>query len=137
MKIFLDTDIVLNHMQESERMGRFLTFIKESTDNRIYVSCLTMADVACILRGQYTGAELNILFRSFISECNVLPMTEMQLYDALRCSNPSPDFRDGLQVMCAESGGCDVIITHNVDHYRPYTDIPAITPEDFISHCQK
>lgn len=121
----------------SEQMGRFLTFIKKSTDSRICISCLTVANVACILKKQYGGTELNRLFKAFISECSILPMNDMLLYEALRSTNPAPDFEDNLQIMCAESADCDVIITRNADHFRPYTDIPAITPEDFISHCGK
>lgn len=140
MKIFLDTSIALDYMQgrkEPEWIGCILTDVRKDGDNRIYVSCLTMANAAYILRKQYSRTELNILFRAFTSECNVLPMNDAQLYEALRCGNPSPDFEDGLQIMCAEYADCDVIVTHNVDHFRAYTDIPAITPEDFISHCQK
>ena len=140
MKIFIDTNIALDYMQgrkNPEQVELFLSSVKKDTDNRTYVSYLTMANAAYILRKQYSSTELNILFRTFTSGCNVLPMNDMQLYEALRSANPSPDFEDNLQIMCAESGGCDVIVTHNIDHFRPYTDIPAITPEDFISHCQK
>lgn len=140
MKIFLDTDIALDYMltrRGSEQIGCFLASFRKDKDKRIYVSYLTMANAAYILRKHYSNVELNMLFRAFTSECNVLPMNDMQLYEALRCSNPSLDFEDSLQIMCAEHAGCDVIVTHNVDHFRPYTDIPSITPEDFISHCRK
>lgn len=140
MKIFLDTNVALDYMQgrkSPEQVELFLSSVKKDTDNRTCVSYLSMANAAYVLRKQYSNEELNILFRAFTSECNVLPMNDAQLYEALRCGNPSPDFEDGLQIMCAEYADCDVIVTHNVDHFRAYTDIPAITPEDFISHCQK
>ena len=61
-------------------------------------------------------------------------MNDMQIHDALKCK--SPDFEDSLQIMCAEEKGCDVILTNNVTHFRDYTDIPVLTPAEFLSHAQ-
>lgn len=138
MKIFLDTNIILDFLQE--RSGfKSAKQIFDLAGNReycrIYTSFLAIADSAYILRKTFKTDRLKEIFKSFMNFCNVLPMNDMQLYEAVRSGN-SPDFEDNLQIMCAEHGGCDLIITNNVSHFRAHTDIPVLSPDEFISHCR-
>ena len=136
MKIYLDTNVVLDRI--SERAGSALAdtlFSCYNSDfNRLYASCLSVADSAYILRKALSRDKLRDILKEFCRECNILPMNDMQIYDALKCK--SPDFEDSLQIMCAEEKGCDVILTNNVTHFRDYTDIPVLTPAEFLSHAQ-
>ncbi len=135
MKIFLDTNVVLDRI--SKRSGSALAgdifSCFNSNFNRIYISYLSIADSAYILRKTYSRQELLEKIEGLLKECCVLPMNDMQIYDALKCK--SPDFEDSLQIMCAEQKECDVILTNNVTHFRGFTDIPVLTPAEFLSHA--
>ena len=74
------------------------------------------------------------MLKSLMGIFNVLPMNDMQIYVAVR-NGSSPDFEDNLQIMCAEYGGCDLVITDNVSHFRDHTDIPVLSPDEFLEHC--
>ena len=136
MKIFLDTNVIIDRI--SEREGSYLAnalfSYYNSGSDRLYASFLSIANTAYILRKTHTRLKLHDLIKDFLSECCILPMNDMQIYEAVR-SGTSPDFEDNLQIICAEYGGCDLIISHNVAHFRSHTDIPVLSPQEFVSHC--
>ena len=136
MKIFLDTNILLDLVLD--RAGtddaRKIAGIGEENDwVRMYASYLSMANMAYILRKKPVEEVKDCLSRlcKFI---NILPMNDMQLMSAIRNCD-SPDFEDALQIMCAEEKDCDLIITSNPSHFRDYTDIPVLSPADFLAQC--
>ena len=134
-KIFLDTNIVLDLIEKREGLmcaRRILEFASD-TGNRLYVSALSMANAAYVVRRR-PAAEVKQCLGECMDYLNVLPMNDMQIYEAVR-SGTSPDFEDNLQIICAEYGGCDLIISHNVAHFRSHTDIPVLSPQEFVSHC--
>ena len=137
MKIFLDTNVILDYFQNREGVGAvldILDLVNVRKDCRIYVSYLSIADSAYILRKTHDNEKLKHTFKEFLQLCDVLPMNDMQIYEAVR-SGTSPDFEDNLQIICAEYGGCDLIISHNLSHFRGHTDVPVLSPQEFVSHC--
>ena len=137
MKIFLDTNILLDLVQErvgAEDARRIIGISRENAWTRLYVSYLSMANIAYILRKSGTEAIKSCL-SAICKLCEVLPMNDMQLLTAVRNCD-CPVFEDALQIMCAEEKGCELIITSNISHFRPYTDIPVLSPAEFLS-CSK
>lgn len=135
MKIFLDTNVIIDRIIEREGsyLANALFSYYNSGSDRLYASFLSVANTAYILRKTHTPLKLHDLIKDFLSECCILPMNDMQIYNALTCK--SPDFEDSLQIMCAEQKECDVILTNNVTHFRGFTDIPVLTPAEFLSHA--
>lgn len=134
MKIFLDTNVILDLIlgREGEGFAREILEKRINKDfERICISFLTVADTAFVIRKMKTE-EIKDILRNLSRICNILPMNDMQILDALKCK--SPDFEDNLQIICAEYGECDVILTNNVRHFKDYTDIPVLTPEEFLKH---
>lgn len=135
MKIFLDTNVIIDRIIEREGsyLANALFSYYNSGSDRLYASFLSVANTAYILRKTHTRLKLHDSIKDFLSECCILPMNDMQIYNALTCK--SPDFEDSLQIMCAEQKECDVILTNNVTHFRGFTDIPVLTPAEFLSHA--
>ena len=136
MKIFLDTNVLLDLVLDRNGVNsarRIISIGHEDEWTRLYVSFLTMANIAYVLRKRpmdEVKASLSRLYKF----CVVLPMNDSQLMTAVRnCS--CPDFEDSLQIMCAEENGCDIIVTNNTGHFREFTDIPVLTPVDFLAQC--
>lgn len=130
MKIFLDTNIIIDLAEERSGCQIISSAIMElsSPSTRFYISSLTMSNAAYILR-RHLGDSLHDRLLNIFNEFSVLPVGDMQVMGALKMNGP--DFEDNLQIMCAEDKGCDLIITRNVKHFRPYTDIPVYSPEEF------
>lgn len=135
-KIFLDTNVLLDLIERRsglEMAEKIIEYVANNSAERLYVSALTMANAAFVIRRR-TVQEVKLCLSECMGFCNVLPMNDMQFYEAVR-SGTSPDFEDNLQIMCAEYGGCDLIITNNTVHFRGHTDIPVLSPEEFVSRC--
>lgn len=131
-KIFFDTDVVLDLVldrDDADCAGRILEYSKTDGFTRVYISYLTVADTAFVLRKR-TASEIRDALKSILRLMFVIPSDDMQILGAMKCG--SPDFEDALQIACAESKDCDVIVTRNPDHFRDYTEIPVLSPKDFV-----
>lgn len=129
MKIFLDTNIFLDLLLGREKSELAANILSKSSDwVRFYISFLTVANSAYVMR-KLPQETMRKRISVLLKYCNILPMNEMQALDALH--EDTPDFEDKLQILCAEYGDCDVIITSNTLHFKPFTAIPVITPEEF------
>ena len=134
MKIYLDTNILLDLVLDRAGADAARMIVAISRENawlRLYASYLSMANIAYILRKNGMDAVKSCL-SGLYKFCEVLPMNDVQLMTAVRNCD-CPDFEDALQIMCAEEKGCDVIITANTAHFRNYTDIPVLSPAEFLA----
>ena len=118
MKVFLDTNILLDLLLEREGFEDSAELFRLQEDGRLklYVSYLTMVNIAYVYRktvGQ-NMAVANLKYLSALVE--VLPMDGGQLQKALMMSGP--DIEDIFQLTCAVAGGMDYIVTRNVKDFR-------------------
>ncbi len=101
---------------------------------RMYMSSISVATVSYVLQrnlGKKTAMDtIARLFKDHF----VLPVTDMNVYDALR--SDCPDFEDALQISCADYGDCDCIITNNVKDFRGHSPLPVFSPEEFLAGCR-
>lgn len=134
MKIFLDTnillDLVLRREDEASAKAIVETAFRGETI-RLYASYLSVANLAYVIRRQ-PPEKVRDCVRDIVRWCNILPCNDMQIIQAgsLSCE----DFEDALQIMCAEEKHCDAIITRNPAHFRCHTEIPVLSPDEFLSH---
>ena len=118
MKVFLDTNIILDLLLEREGYGYSAALFQMQEEGRLTlcVSVLTMVNVAYVYRktvGQ-DRAVANLKYLSSLVE--VLPVNGAQLQQALLMEGP--DFEDTLQAACAAEAGCDCLVTRNVKDFR-------------------
>jgi len=131
MKLFLDTNVLLDvilNRENSEKVKRILTWAEGEDNVRIYISYLTIANTAHILR-KISREEQRCIIKRILDRFNILSSNDMQISDAIGIE--SPDFEDSLQIACAEAAGCNVILTRNAEHFSRFTSIPVRTPDDF------
>lgn len=134
-KIFLDTNVILDLYipgREGKAAARALLDLKESAgdDIRLYISFLSVADIAYVLRKHFGKERLKELIRELLHFCDVLPMSDSSIYDALE--SPCPDFEDALQISCAEMKECDFLLSSNLRHFQGNTWITVLSAEQFI-----
>ena len=134
-KIFLDTHVILDLYipgREGKAAARALLDLKASAgdDIRLYISFLSVADIAYVLRKHFGKERLKELIRVLLHFCDVLPMSDFSIFDALE--SPCPDFEDALQISCAEMKECDFLLSSNLRHFQGNTWITVLSAEQFI-----
>ncbi len=139
-KIFLDTNVILDLYipgREGKAAAQSLLDLKESAgdDIRLYISFLSVADIAYVLRKHFGKERLKELIRELLHFCDVLSMSDISIFDALDA--PCPDFEDALQITCAEIKECDFLLTSNLRHFRGNTWMTVLTPAQFLSKLQE
>ena len=139
-KIFLDTNVILDLYipgREGKAAARSLLDLKESagSDLRLYLSFLSVADIAYVLRKHYDKTRMKEIIRELLHFCNVLPMSDISIFDALDSS--CPDFEDALQLSCAEIKECDFLLTSNLRHLHGETWMTVLTPSQFLEKLQE
>ena len=139
MKLFLDTNVLLDLLLEREGYEKAVPVFQLQEEGKLSlcVSILTMVNVAYVYR-KTVGQRLAVVNLRYLSSLlEVLPMDGPMLQQAIY--REGPDFEDILQAVCAVSGGCDTLITHNPKHFNILPGLmqdwvlPRIlAPEDYV-----
>lgn len=133
-KYFIDTNVLADLVLDrdgADLAKQILELCNSDRWTHLYTSYLSIANIAFLLRKRSTD-DIRKCLLSIMDKCEVLPMNNEQMLSAIRDCN-SPDFEDALQIMCAEEKNCDVIITNNVKHFKSFTEIPVLTPSEFLN----
>lgn len=140
MKLFLDTNIILDILLEREGYEDSVELFRLQEEGKITlaVSILTIANVAFVYRktvGQ-NAVIPNLKYLSVLAE--VLPMGGDTLQQSLYLTGN--DFEDILQYNCAVQGDCDAIVTRNEKDFiireglKPLgVYIPVYSPSGFLN----
>jgi predicted nucleic acid-binding protein len=131
-KVFLDSNVILDSILKREGYETVNSILQFGEDNyfRSCTSILSFANIAYILRKyKQRNGDLEQTMKSLFDCIKILPMGDMQVYNALLSDRP--DFEDALQVACAEESGCDLIITRDKKHFGG-VPIPVYTPDEFL-----
>lgn len=131
-KVFVDTNVILDFVlcREGQQYAMDLFQMAEEGKIELFVSFLTMANVAYVARKHRTREELYEYLRELSSLFKILSMDEEQFSEAL--STIVPDFEDLLQYVCARKNDCDCLITNNVRDFT-FSELPIFTPAHFLS----
>lgn len=138
-RLFLDTNILLDILLERPGYEPALDILQLSADKEatLCTSYLSMANIAYVLRKEYSGGILLPTLKQISSLVEILPMDNTQLQKAILLSGP--DFEDILQAVCADSSGCRIILTHNIKHFAIHRGLAGdwiqpevLTPEAFL-----
>ena len=129
--VFVDTNVIIDFLCQRDGALKAAEILQLSEKGvvRNFVSVLTMANVAYILRKVFRQQDLIMHLASLLEILNILPMDENQFKMALTIDGP--DFEDILQEVCAEANCCDVIVTNNTKHFS-FSSIPIYTPSEFL-----
>ena len=120
MKVFLDTNILLDFVEQRNNLGYAKTILElgKKGELELYASYLTFANMAYILRHR-SKDEIYKLLKMARNHVKVLDNTPHQLDKAL--NQIVNDFEDLLQYYCALSGECDLIITNNKKDFEEFS----------------
>ncbi len=139
MKVFLDTNIVLDLLLERDgyQTSALLFEGQDKGQWSLSVSILSMVNAAYVYRkgAGLTDVVPNMKYLSMLLE--ILPMGKTTLETSLYLHGK--DFEDVLQYICAAEGGCDAIITRNEKDFHIESGmkeltraIPVFSPASFL-----
>jgi len=131
MKVFLDTNILLDYGQQRERHEEAETIfcLGDVGEIELFASYLSYANMGYILRGMEREAKY-ALISSTREGIHVVACDDIQLDAAL--AHHVKDYEDMLQYQCALAAGCDVIVTNNKKDYYEFSQLPFLTSEEFL-----
>ncbi len=128
-KIFLDTNIVLDLLMREEYKAQIRDLIRSCADDELYVSYLTVANAAYIMR-KYSKEELNDNLNLILELFEIIPNDKHQIEKAIKTNGS--DFEDILQYRSAKSVQCEVILTRNAKDFQ-FSDIPIMDVGEFLN----
>ena len=132
MKLFLDTNVMLDFLGEREPFYLSSAKIATLADKRkltINVSALSFATVSYFLT-KYEGVnKAKEKLRKFKVISEICELDELIIEKGL--NSDFSDFEDSLQYFSALRAECDIIITRNGKDFKK-PQIPVMTPDEFL-----
>lgn len=132
MKVFLDTNIIIDFYDEREEYFHPAALIIELAHQKkiqIAVSAITFVNAFYILRKSYEQEELYHAMKKLAALCIISPVDMGIIENSLALQ--SKDFEDAVQYQSAQSIEADVIITRNKKDYKTF-QITTQTPIEFL-----
>ena len=129
MKVFLDTNIILDVILQRDQVSYGAQILSQGEQKlvELYVSFLSIANVAYVIRKGRTPSQVRSIISGLYRFVDILPMNKQQVDLALQLD--AKYFEDVLQYQCAIENGCDIIVTRNVRDYA-FSQITVKTPAD-------
>ena len=133
-KIFLDTDVVLDHLADRQPFAEYahrIFALAETGGLTACVSSLSFSNLYYILRKLKGHADALALLGKLKLLVRVSAVSKLEIQSAL--SSSFKDFEDAIQHFAAKAeGGISAIVTRNRDDYSA-SEIPVLSPDEFIA----
>jgi len=133
MKIFIDTNILLDVFQE--RVPHFedslqIWALAESRKAEVFISAISFNNIHYIMRKHAGKDSAQRAVEVMNSNFSMVPLVQDIVGKAIMAK--MPDFEDSIQFFSALSVGADCIVTRNVKDF-PADILPVLTPEAFLT----
>ena len=132
-KIFLDTDVALDHLADRQPFAEHahrLFGLAETGELTVCVSSLSFSNLYYILRKLKGHSDALTLLGKLKLLVRVSAVTESEIQSAL--SSSFKDFEDAIQHFAAiAEGGISTIVTRNKPDYSG-SALPVLSPEEFL-----
>jgi predicted nucleic acid-binding protein len=133
-KIFLDTDVALDHLADRQPFAEYahrILALAERGGLRVCLSALSFSNLYYLLRKLKGHSEALALLRKLKQIARVSTVAEAEIQFALASS--FKDFEDAIQHFAAKAeGGVTAIITRNKADYSA-SEIPVMSPDEFLA----
>lgn len=131
MKVFLDTNILVDYVEDRNVFSKYASIIFQLSlmgEIELYAIDISFLNVAYILRKKSSEILYDAL-GILLLRINVLSVTRFDLENAINAKHN--DFEDCVQFYSALSGDMDCIITRNKKDFEN-SDIPVYTSSEFL-----
>jgi predicted nucleic acid-binding protein len=132
-KVFLDTNILLDFLAARVPFNVQANILFQRAELgriQLYVSVLSVCNIAYILRKILPGRDITAVINDLSTIVTLIPLDAQIISDALQSS--FVDFEDGVQHFSAfRYGGITHLITRNSSDFKNSL-IPVNTPEEYL-----
>lgn len=118
MKVYLDTNIILDFLDETrpayndvQKIVRHLIM----NDIETYFSEDMLTTIYYIAKDKFKALEF---FEAVLKLWKVVPFGQSLIFDAISISKNGDDFEDVLQCLTAKTNGCNVLVTNDQKFYN-------------------
>eukprot|EP00831_Metopus_contortus_P023818 TRINITY_DN20930_c0_g2_i1.p1 TRINITY_DN20930_c0_g2~~TRINITY_DN20930_c0_g2_i1.p1 ORF type:complete len:141 (+),score=18.65 TRINITY_DN20930_c0_g2_i1:177-599(+) len=134
MKIFVDTNILLDVLLYREPFVENAAKIWSMCEKDVvegYVSSISFNNAHYLIGRIENRLKADKAIRITLDTFRAVPLDERLIRKALDAN--FHDYEDAIQYFSALQSSADFIITRNVKDFPKQSDIPVLTPEDFIA----
>ena len=133
-KIFLDTDVALDHLADRQPFAEYahrLLALAETGELTVCLSSLSFSNLYSILRKAEGHAGMVTLLSRLSQLVHICVVGESEVRSAV--SSQFKDFEDAIQHFAAKAeSGVSAIVTRNKTDYSA-SEIPLLSPEEFLA----
>jgi predicted nucleic acid-binding protein len=134
MKVFIDTNIFLDYIQQRPqgwKEAEVIFFLAINKDIELLVSDLTIANMRYVTRKEIPLEQFYAVMKGLRPYHSIVPVGEIAVDKSY--SLETKDFEDALQYFSAEQAVADCIVTRNVKDFGFSSSIEILEPKDFLS----
>ena len=134
-RAFVDTNFIVDLVARPEYSSMAKELLTKGREKRIKFSLcfLSLANYASIDRKQ-EPEKLHENLRMLCTVFEILPNNKKNIVYSINL-NPK-DFEDAIQYSAALNGKCDCIITRNKKDFIEFSQIPVLTPSEFLDELK-
>ena len=134
-RAFVDTNFIVDLVARPEYSSMAKEVLTKEREKRIKFSLcfLSLANYAYIDRKQ-EREKLHENLRMLCTVFEILPNNKENIVYSINL-NPK-DFEDAIQYSAALNGKCDCIITRNKKDFIEFSQIPVLTPSEFLDELK-
>lgn len=131
IKAIIDTNVLIDLLLERDGYQDAATILLHQKEQKcsLYLSSLTMANIAYILRKKFKGIALYNALNKLKTFFSVVGLTADNVESALMLQ--AADFEDALQYFSATNIQADVIVTRNEKDFC-FSQISIMSPKSFL-----
>ena len=132
MKIFLDSDVILDYLTAREP---FLNEIKIIIDCgikkklKLFTSSLIIANVHYFISKTENSKQAIIKIDKLTKFIKILNVGESEILESIK--SKFQDYEDSIQNCCASNSGMDLIVTRNIKDFK-LSELPIMTPKELV-----
>lgn len=133
MLVLFDTNIILDILEKRLPFYNASRLVLEHCiSGKIigYIALHSVSNIFYILRKRYSAENRRKLLLDILDLLQIANADHESVRNALK-RNDFSDFEDCLQDECAKQVNADYIVTRNMNDFSA-SDVPAVTPEDFL-----
>jgi predicted nucleic acid-binding protein len=132
MKVFLDSDIVLDFLLKREPFfieALQLFILKEKEDFKLYTSAIIISNVYYISSKQFPKPLIKQKIKELSSIIQIVDSTRQSIYQSFE--SDFSDFEDAIQYHTALESKCTFFITRNTKDYKKAKNMRVLTAAQF------
>lgn len=137
MKVFLDTNILIDLIANREPYSKFAIQIFKSAELKkikIYTTSHAIVTTHYILKKYIDEKNLRLILSELTDLLNVIEVDSHIIKRALNSKHK--DFEDAIQILSANSiDSIDFIVTRNLKDFKN-SEIPALSPDEILNYIK-